>query len=376
MQVVPNATRLLLLILLSLTAFHQAWAADGRILSFEGDVRVNGQPVTATTVLNQEDTIVTSAGASVRIVLADNSVLDLDSESEITLSEYSYSAAEPDNNKSEVSVVEGTLRYVSGLIAKEDPEDIGFTAGNSTIGVRGSFTQIEVDGAAVINVDAMIGEATLQTQQDTEKKDVIVVPTGKTLKNNPNTGEVVVETTTTTNNVNAVVHAIAAAAPDASNRLATDEGCSKGLAPKRTVAHPDYDATKTAALSGELSGLSEGELIMVIAVMINNAKHLCIDSSTIASTVNLIASVRPDVAAKLVFVATLLDPTDANLFTEAAKKGAPNEAADIQQSRDAADGLLGGGNPRTPGTATAPPRPDIETDIPPGGGIGADPSPE
>jgi hypothetical protein len=376
MQVVPQPARLLVFFLLSVAAFNQAWAADGRILSFEGDVRVNGQPVTATTVLNRADTIVTSAGASVRIVLADNSVLDLDSESEIALSDYSYSAAEPDQNKSEVSVVEGTLRYVSGLIAKEDPDDIGFTAGNSTIGVRGSFTQIEVDGA-VINVEAMIGEATLQPQEDTDKKGIIVVPTGKTLKNNPSTGEVVVETTTTTNTVNAVVHAIAAAAPDDSNSLPTDEGCSAGPAPKRNVAHPDYDAATATALSDELAGLSEGELIMVIAVMINNARHLCIDTSTIASTINLIASVRPDVAAKLVFVATLLDPTDADLFTQAAIKGAPTQAADILASRDAADGIIGGSNqPRTPVTTTAPPKPDIETDIPPGGGVGADPSPE
>ena len=67
----------LLLTLLLATATN-AWSADGRILNFEGDVRVNGQPVTTNTVLQREDTIVTAEGASVRIVLSDNSVLDLD----------------------------------------------------------------------------------------------------------------------------------------------------------------------------------------------------------------------------------------------------------------------------------------------------------
>ena len=86
-----------LLTLLVATA-TDAWSADGRILSFEGDVRVNGQPATTNTVLQREDTIVTADGASARIVLTDNSVLDLDSGSEIQLSDYSYDPSEPEQN--------------------------------------------------------------------------------------------------------------------------------------------------------------------------------------------------------------------------------------------------------------------------------------
>lgn len=121
-----------------------AWSTDGRILSFEGDVRVNGTPVTADTQLKREDTITTASGASVRIVLSDNSVLDLDGDSEIKISDYSFDPSDPEDNTSQVSVLAGTLRYVSGRIAKDDPEDISFTAGNSTIGVRGTFISISV----------------------------------------------------------------------------------------------------------------------------------------------------------------------------------------------------------------------------------------
>jgi hypothetical protein len=121
-----------------------AWSADGRILSFEGDVRVNGEPVTAETLLNREDTITTGPSGSVKIVLSDNSVLDLDSSSEILISDYSFDIDEPSSNASKVDILAGTLRYVSGRIAKEDPENISFTAGNSTIGVRGTFISISV----------------------------------------------------------------------------------------------------------------------------------------------------------------------------------------------------------------------------------------
>ena len=133
-----------LLTLLAMVSIN-AWSADGRILSFEGDVRVNGQPVTADTQLTRADTITTAPGASVKIVLSDNSVLDLDGGSTILISDYSFNPSEPESNTSKVDILAGTLRYVSGAIAKDDPKNISFTAGNSTIGVRGTFISISVD---------------------------------------------------------------------------------------------------------------------------------------------------------------------------------------------------------------------------------------
>jgi hypothetical protein len=136
-------SRVLLLLLLA-TGLN-AWSADGRILSYEGDVRVNGKPVTADTVLNREDTVTTAPGALVKIILSDNSVLDLDGGSEILISDYSFDPSAPESNTSKVDILAGTLRYVSGAIAKDDPKNISFTAGNSTIGVRGTFISISVD---------------------------------------------------------------------------------------------------------------------------------------------------------------------------------------------------------------------------------------
>lgn len=121
-----------------------AWSNDGRILSFEGDVRVNGQPVSSDTRLKRSDTVSTGDASSVRIILSDNSVLDLDAGSEILISDYSFDPAAPEANTSEVDILAGTLRYVSGQIAKDDPDNVSFTAGNSTIGVRGTYISISV----------------------------------------------------------------------------------------------------------------------------------------------------------------------------------------------------------------------------------------
>lgn len=139
----PSKISPVLILLLAILSTG-AWSADGRILSFEGDVRVNGEPVTTDTVLNREDTITTGPDSSVKVVLSDNSVLDLDSGSEILISDYSFDSENPTTNTSKVDILAGTLRYVSGRIAKEDPDSISFTAGNSTIGVRGTFISITV----------------------------------------------------------------------------------------------------------------------------------------------------------------------------------------------------------------------------------------
>jgi hypothetical protein len=121
-----------------------AWSGVGRILIFEGDVRINGEQVTAATELNQDDTVTTGEDGSVKIVLSDNSILDLEEDSEIEINDYSYSSSDPDENNSDIGVLAGTLRYVSGKIAKDDPENVSFSAGTSTIGVRGTFISISV----------------------------------------------------------------------------------------------------------------------------------------------------------------------------------------------------------------------------------------
>lgn len=348
----PLLARTLLAPLL-LVAAANAWSADGRVLNFVGDVRVNGKPLTADTQLHQNDTIVTASGASVRIVLSDSSVLDLDSDAQIRLSDYNYNPSAPEKSKSDISVIEGTLRYVSGLIAKENPDNIGFTAGDSTIGVRGTFTGIEVAGNAV-NVEAMIGAATVTRKDEAGQPDIVVVPPGKAARTDPATGETLVEVSTSTDRVNAVVQAIAAAAPDAATRVSTDEGCSQGIYPVRDVARPETDAETAAAIEAQLAALTKGELMMVMAVLINNAGHLCIDSDTVAETLTRIAAVQPESAKEVLVVAVLLDPVNAEKFTESAKPPTP------------------GGQANQPPTVDVP----IIAPVPPGGGIGDPPSPE
>jgi hypothetical protein len=226
----------------------------------------------------------------------------------------------------------------------------------------------------VVNVEAMIGEATLVRESADGKKETLIVPTGKTTKNDPTTGQTLLTPATQPDKVNEVVQAIAASAPDAGNQRPSDNGCSQGNAPHRLVPRPAYDAAITAVIATELEGMSSGELMMVMAVLINNANHLCIDASTVANTVNLIVTERPEEAGNVVYVASLLDPDNSDPYADEALKAAPSEAKKIEEAKESADN-----RPKTyPKPPPAQPAPPIEPerDIPPGGSIGEPPSPE
>ena len=214
----------------------------------------------------------------------------------------------------------------------------------------GSSWAIESNDVTV-NVEAMIGRATLVRELPDGKKDSVVVPTGKTTQRDPTTGQILLTPATVANRVNEVVQAIAASSPDAAGRLPSDEGCSGNEAPQRTAPKPEYDEARAAFIAEQLKAMSPGELMMVIAVLINNANHLCIDSSTVANTIALIISLRPEEADNIRLVASLLDPDNIDRWNNVVPPAY-----------------------RNPARVTPPVVPG--RDIPPGGSVGEPPSPE
>lgn len=226
-----------------------------------------------------------------------------------------------------------------------------------------------------VNVEAMIGEATLVRASADGKRETIVIPTGKAAQQDHDTGQTLLTPATEPDKVNEVVQAIAASSPDADKQRPSDDGCSQGNAPHRLAARPEYDEALAATIERELEGMSSGELMMVMAVLINNARHLCIDASTVANTVALISTARPEEAGNVVYVVSLLDPDNSALYTEKALKAAPSQAQIIEKAKEDADDGKTDPSPQPPKPQTKPPI-EPDRDIPPGGAIGAPPSPE
>lgn len=137
-----TVSHLRLLSLFMLMFSVNLWAADGVLMNVNGNVRVNGDIAFNGTDLDRNDYVTAGPASSATVILSDKSILDLGAETMIHLADYTYDADQPENNKTDVNFVIGTLRYISGLMAKADPDSISIQAGTATIGVRGTFLRL------------------------------------------------------------------------------------------------------------------------------------------------------------------------------------------------------------------------------------------
>ena len=94
---------------------------------------------------------------------------------------------------------------------------------------------------------------------------------------------------------------------------------------------------------------------MVMAVLINNARHLCTDSFTNALALNFIYNANPDAASSAAALAARLDPDNSDIYGDPANPPADNQSPNDQPSSNQP--------------------PPIESEIPTGG-TGGPPSPE
>ena len=90
--------------------------------------------------VNTGDLVTTTAGAEVLVRFKDNSTMIVRSDSKVKISQFRFEKKGTDTVNT--TLVSGTLRAVSGQIAKANPQNVKYDAGAATIGIRG--TDIEV----------------------------------------------------------------------------------------------------------------------------------------------------------------------------------------------------------------------------------------
>ncbi len=93
-------------------------------------------------VVSVGDTVSTSKDSQVMVRMKDNSSLLVRSESKIKIDAFQFENKPSDN--ATTSVVAGTLRAVSGQIAKAQPQNVKFEAGTATIGIRGTDIELAI----------------------------------------------------------------------------------------------------------------------------------------------------------------------------------------------------------------------------------------
>jgi len=101
-------------------------------------------PVKAGERLFEKDIIITQKDGSLGLILRDNSLLSIGPSSRVVLSEFRFEPAE--NNHSFLTrIKKGTLTYLTGLMAKMNPNAVKIETPSAVCGVRGTHIAIKVD---------------------------------------------------------------------------------------------------------------------------------------------------------------------------------------------------------------------------------------
>jgi len=128
-------------------ATAQDKAPVGYVKNVKGTATVttDGQVVQAQagTPLHQGSALKTAAESSMGVIFKDNTLMSFGPSTELTVDEYLY---EPGEGKLKLGarMGKGTLNYVSGVIAKLQPEAVTVKTPTGMIGVRGTQFLLKV----------------------------------------------------------------------------------------------------------------------------------------------------------------------------------------------------------------------------------------
>jgi hypothetical protein len=136
-----------LMLMLSAGAAKAA-EAIATIKTLKGEVSVvrgtTTVPAKAGMRLEVADKLVTEAGSAVGIAMQDATLISLGAKSATQLNEFRYDPVSRDGNML-VSVLKGSMRFVTGLLGKHDPKAVGIRTPTATIGIRGTDFIVSVE---------------------------------------------------------------------------------------------------------------------------------------------------------------------------------------------------------------------------------------
>lgn len=142
----------LLLALPAAGALAAETAPAGSVKSLNGEAQVARDgaapaPLKTGDRIFEKDVLTTSAGASLGLIMRDNSTLSLGPGSKLVVERYLFA---PGKNAlaSVMRLKKGSMACVTGDMAKLSPESMQFLAAGYTIGIRGTHILVNVEDGA------------------------------------------------------------------------------------------------------------------------------------------------------------------------------------------------------------------------------------
>jgi len=122
----------------------------GFVKSVRGDVQLlsaagTARPASPGDALGAVDRIVTGPDSSASVVLRDDTTLVVGPSSRMDLKEFHFDATTRDGGLL-VSLLRGSMRMITGLIGKTNPDAVRVETQTATIGIRGTDFIVQADG--------------------------------------------------------------------------------------------------------------------------------------------------------------------------------------------------------------------------------------
>ncbi len=121
--------------------FVKSVRGNVQLLSTSGSAR----PASAGDALAAVDRIVTGPESSAAVVLRDDTTLVVGPSSRLDLKEFHFNATTHDGGML-VSLLRGSMRMITGLIGKKNPDAVRVETQTATIGIRGTDFIVQTDG--------------------------------------------------------------------------------------------------------------------------------------------------------------------------------------------------------------------------------------
>lgn len=114
----------------------------GRVVEVEGNatITMQGQAYKAVrqSAIHMHDVIATGTDTKMLVLFIDKTQITLGQNAKLTVDEYVYNPKDDTNNKGTYSILEGSFKYVSGLLAKKENPDVNINTSYGNIGIRGT----------------------------------------------------------------------------------------------------------------------------------------------------------------------------------------------------------------------------------------------
>lgn len=113
------------------------------------------------------DTVQTGPGAKVVLAFRDESRLTLGANTQFKVESFVYDQKAPSEGRFLVTLLQGSMRALTGLIGKANNRNVGFTTATATIGIRGTGLDMDCSTAAACSFFTWLGTIEVKPNGET-----------------------------------------------------------------------------------------------------------------------------------------------------------------------------------------------------------------